>query len=170
MENFSNNKYILTKTRRSNAYAKLNKIKYVKLLSLLVINNNLNIRSNSYFSLVISELSNIHWKFYSSIITNNAGLIPSNHYKSILFQSLLPRLYNSDTKLAISYYYNLEVMQFSLHKNTFSKILMFYLCSIASTWVASSLNFNIKTSFIWVNWYLRFNPMNNVFYLKIYNY
>ena len=60
MENFSNNKHILTKTRRSSAYTKLNKIKYVKLLSLLALNSNLTIRSNSYFSLVISELSSIH--------------------------------------------------------------------------------------------------------------
>ena len=170
MENFSNNKYILTKTRRSNAYTKLNKIKYVKLLSLLVLNGNPAIRANSYFSLVISELSSIHWKFYSSIITNNTGLIPSNHHKSILFQSLSPKLYKSNTELTVSYYYNLEVLQFSLHKNTFSKILMFYLCTISSASAASGLNFNVKTSFIWVNWYLRFNPMNNVFYLKIYNY
>jgi hypothetical protein len=170
VENFFNNKHILTKTRRSNAYTKLNKIKYIRLLSLFILNGSYTGKVNLYLNSVLSELNSTHWKFYSNLIVNNAGLISSNHHKSAIFSSLSNKSYRNIKNLTIYYYYNLEAMQFSLNKNIFSKILILYFCVVPNVWISSNSNFDIKTTFIWVNWYLRFNPMNNVFYLKIYNY
>lgn len=170
MENLFIYKNILIKTRRVKTYSNINKKNYLALLSSSLINSRLqHFKSNSYTQYATQDLLKNLWKFYSRLITNESGLITSNHHKSALF-----KLVSSSNELksieSQKYLLNFSTYQFSIRKDTFRKLIMFFMTSLPQQQLCANINFDIYNNYVWLNWHLKLNPMNNVFYLKVYNY
>jgi hypothetical protein len=171
VENLNNPKHILIKTRRVEAYSKLAKIKYMLLLTSLLVNNNFTLLSNTsiYKYYILNEVTLNHWKFYLSIVPTNLGLVMSNHHKSVLYKTF-KNIKLSLIKFNNYYFYNFELYQFYFKKDIFKKLIILYMSILPLNYLPYNINFNIYNGYVWLNWYLRLNPLNNVFYLKIYNY
>jgi hypothetical protein len=173
VENFPKDKSVLIKTRRVYTYLKLYKVTYNYLLNSFLINDKLFFYSLStkYYSYIQKELTKNIWKFYVDIIPKDLGLVSSNYFKSITHITLVnSKLKSKKLTIKNMYLSNFELYQFYLKKNTFKKFIIFFLNIIPTNYYSHSVNFDIYNSYIWLNWYLKLNPMNNIFYLKVYNY
>lgn len=175
MENFYKDKFIIIKTRRSNVYSKLKKLNYHLLLSTLLLNSNLGKKKYyfNYHMTVNNDLLSRSWLFYSNPIPKNSGLVTSNHTKSILHTFLKNSRHNNPITPALSYnlsYNNFEVYQIFVKKNLFKKIIVYYMSVFTQSHTLYNANFDVYTGYVWLNWHLKFNPVNNIFYLKVYNY
>ena len=170
MENFFKTKTILVKTRRLQSYVKLSKFTYIYLLAISLMNSGQNYKPlNIYFYHLNKELSWSVWKFFTKLVPANLGLLTSNHHKSAVLTTVgfakPPTTINT-----ASYATNLEVYHFYTKKDIFKKLIIFFMSTIGISYTPHNISFDIYNGYLWLGWYLKLNPMNNVFYLKVYNY
>ena len=127
MENFYKRKSILTKTRRVETYLKYSKFKYNYLLvTSLTYLKNLDISINNIYSKHINfELMRTISLYYSSLIPNSLGLVVSNHHKSLLNKTLLDK--KATSQINVNYLTTFESYHFFTKKDTFKKLILFYL-------------------------------------------
>lgn len=159
------------KTRRVETYIKLNKAFYNYLLILSLINRFGKSQPyfNSYSVYNVKELSKNVWSFYSNLIPSNMGLINSNYHKSMLVK--LTRVTKTLVdKPCNSYLLSFEAYHFSTKKDIFKKLVLLYANALPCNSYTYNSRFDVYNNYTWLNWYLRLNPLNNLFYLKIYNY
>lgn len=175
VENFNKDKAILIKTRRIYSYSKLYKSHYVYLLVLKLLN--LNTKQTStlslYSSYVTKELLRNVWKFYLKNVPKNLGLIISNHHKSSVHRLVSASNPLKSTKLikvSPKYLTTYEVYQFFVTQALLKKLIIYYMSVLSQQYITYNINFNLHTGYIWLNKYIKLNPANNIFYLKIYNY
>jgi hypothetical protein len=175
VENFHRDKFIVIRTRRSNVYSKLKKLNYNLLLSTLLLNSTFGKKKQYFYysSIINNDLVKHSWLFYANVIPKNSGLVTSNHTKSILY-TFLKNSNRSNLAHTTSFrnlsYHNFEAYQIFMKKNLFKKIIIHYMSVFAQSHILYSSNFDIYTGYVWLNWHLKFNPVNNIFYLKVYNY
>lgn len=170
MENFFKTRAVLVKTRKAQTHIKLSKINYIHLLTSLLTTKNNVYRSVGMYSVYnTSELVKNIWKFYKSLVPSNFGLISSNYHKSTLL-----RLVTNSARPVVtprsSVLMSFEVYHFHTQKDAFKKFIIFFMNMLSFSYLNYSINFNVYNSYVWLSWYLRLNPMNNIFYLKVYNY
>lgn len=170
VENFYYTKSILIQTRRVRSHVKLNKFNYLYLLALSLTSSRINQSVYSSYSVyVFTELLQKTWKFYASLVPNNLGLVSSNYHKSVL----LNLTKNSPTFQLIPrprYLANFEAYHFHTVKDAFKKFIIFFLNMFGVAYLPYNISFNTYNTYVWLSWYLKLNPMNNIFYLKVYNY
>jgi hypothetical protein len=170
VENFSQDKSILVKTRRVRAYLKLSKFNYTDMLLISLVNDNaVSKYFNSYKHYLSNDLLRNIWKFFSNLVPKHLGLVSSNHHKSILL-SVVSKSTHLKTIKINSYLKHFEVYHFYAKKDIFKKLTIFFLATVGVSQVPHNINFNIYNGYLWLSWYLKLNPMNNIFYLKVYNY
>jgi hypothetical protein len=175
VENFSKNGIILVKTRRLFSYSKHAKFAYSYLLTMFLINDSINLPNSYsyYYTLVTGELAKNIWKFYLNIINKDLGLVTSNHHKSYIYKSSnwgVTVKNVSFQKVEAIYLKNFKTYHFSTNKSTFKKLIILIMALLPINYTSYNTYFNIYNNYIWLNWYLSINPLNNIFYLKVHNY
>ena len=175
VENFTKDKLILIKTRRIYSYSKLCKSHYVYLSVLKLLN--LDVSRAYTFSMyakhVTKELLRNIWRFYLKNVPKNLGLVISNHHKSATHKLVsAPNPLKSITSFSVGpkYLVTYEVYQFFVTQALLKKLIMYYMSILSQQHVTYSISFNLYTGYVWLNKYIKLNPANNAFYLKIYNY
>jgi hypothetical protein len=148
---------------------------YIYLYVALLVNSDfLKIQSyNLYTQYILTEVSQNIWYFYKSLLPKDLGISLSNHNKSALRLAISKGLKHQPSTLHSikpSYLTTFQMYQFNLATQALKKLTIFYLNLLPYTYYSYNINFSIYNNYVWLSWYLRFNPMNNIFYLKIYNY
>jgi hypothetical protein len=170
VENFLYTKSILVKTRKAQSQSKLNKLNYFYLLSISLINRNVKLKPFNVYDVYLSnELLEKTWKFYGTLVPYNLGLVSSNYHKSVL-ASLCSNSSALSTLPSSAYLVNFESYHFHTVKDIFKKFIVLFMNIFSSSHTSYNISFDTYNSYLWLNWYLKLNPMNNVFYLKVYNY
>lgn len=174
-ENFYSHKSIIVKTRKIHACSKFIKQNYIYLyLSQLVNSKHFeNNYLNLYSSYVRNEVTKNIWYFYKNLLITDFGLHSSNYTKSIMLKTVsinLKKILLPSSVTTASYLKPFELYGFSISNQSLKKFIIFFLSLVPSSYYAYNINFNIYNNYSWLNWYLKFNPMNNIFYLKVYNY
>jgi hypothetical protein len=174
-ENFFEQKPVLVKSRKVIAISKLFKIKYEFNYSIQLLNliNRWNCETSPYNNLIIREASIDMWRLYNNLVPSNLGLQVSNMHKSILRKTVMQLSASGKfTKIDYSpaYLRNFESYHFNTSNQVYKKLLFTCISSIALNYQPYKLAVNIPNGYLWIGWFFRLNPLNNSFYLKIYNY
>ena len=166
---------ILIKTRKIHAYAKFVKHEYIYLYISQLINIS---KSNAqllnlYGNYILSEVTKNIWFFYKNLLISDQGTYSSNYTKSVMYKTVSKLLVKNSMAIHApvpSYLGNFELYNFNIAKQPLKKLIIFFLSLIPYNYYCYNINFSVYNNYFWLHWYLKFNPMNNVFYLKVYNY
>jgi hypothetical protein len=165
----------LIKTRKIYACSKFAKQSYVYLYISQLINstqpklNYLNIYSNY----VLLEVTKNIWYFYKNLLIADFGLYNSNYTKSVMLKTVdnnykyTKQVVNKISPLYLS---NFELYGFNISNQSLKKFIIFFMNLLPLNYYSYNINFSLYNNYSWLSWYLKFNPMNNIFYLKVYNY
>ena len=174
-ENFYSHKLILIKTRKLYACSKFVKQPYIYLYLSQLINSTQGKldRLNLYNNYVLSEVTKNMWYFYKNLFISDFGLYNSNYTKSIMFKTVTNNKHCITpviSKISSNYLLNFELYGFSISGQSLKKFVIFFMNLLPVNYYNYNINFKLYNNYSWLNWYLKFNPMNNIFYLKVYNY
>ena len=174
MENFYSHKSILIKTRKVYACSKLAKQPYMYLyVSQLINSTQLKLNYlNLYSNYVLLEVTRNIWYFYKNLLISDFGLYNSNYTKSVMLKTVNSYKYTKQVvnKTSPLYLSNFELYGFNISNQSLKKFIIFFMNLLPLNYYNYNISFKLYNNYSWLNWYLKFNPMNNIFYLKVYNY
>lgn len=175
MENFYSHKSILVKTRKVYACSKLAKQSYIYLyLSQLINSTQIKLNYlNLYNNYVLLEVTKNIWYFYKNLLIADFGLYNSNYVKSIMLKTVNKSSKHTElimTSTPSTYLSNFELYGFNISGQPLKKFIIFFMNLLPVNYYNYNIRFSLYNNYSWLNWYLKFNPMNNIFYLKVYNY
>lgn len=175
MENFYSHKSILIKTRKIHACSKFIKQSYVYLyLSQLINSTQVKINYlNLYNNYILLEVTKNIWYFYKNLLIADFGLYNSNYVKSIMLKTVNKNRNHTPVitnKISPTYLSSFELYGFNISGQSLKKLIIFFMNLLPVNYYNYNINLRLYNNYSWLNWYLKFNPMNNIFYLKVYNY